>query len=281
MKKFMLLALSFYSTLSFSQSMLVMNNGKIITIDQAGLAYDLGNFHLPYEIKYMGGRFFIDKDRKVHTVDRNGNYFNKNESDKVPSDIEVMGENYFISKRGTLYTIDDNGFFYEVSKEREYRNVTAKGGNFFVAEKKDDGKKFLALFTVNASGQVSEVKQDGLNVGAINYAGGNYFTTGTGELFTVSSDGFVYSKKDLGKFNGWQMKRGHNYFTFQSKIFTVADSGVLIDAGPALLLGDIKTFGTNLFISTGNTVFSVSDTGSLQRVNLKVEVSNISTMSHL
>jgi hypothetical protein len=224
MKKFMLFALSLYSSLSFSQSMMVMNNGKIVTVDNAGVAFDLGNFQLPYEIKYIGGRYLIDKDRKVHTVDRNGLYIKKLDSDKVPSDIEVLGENYFISKRGTLYTIDDTGFFYEVSKEREYRNVTAKGGNFFIAEKRDDGKKFLALFVVNSAGQVSEVKVNGLNVGSVNYAGGTYFTTSMGELFTVSADGFVYSKKDMGKFNGWHMKRGHNYFTYQSKIFTVTST---------------------------------------------------------
>ena len=281
MKKLTLLAFSLYSAFSFSQSMMIMNNGKVITIDKAGIANDFGSFMLPYEVKFMGGRYLIDKDRKVRTVDRNGMFFSKADSDKVASDIEYLGENYFISKRGTLYSVDDSGFFYELSKEREYKELTHKGGNFFVSEKKADGKKYKAFFVINSSGQVNEIKMAGLNVDAINYVGGNYFTTAMGELFTVSTDGFVYSKKELGNFTGHMMKRGHKYFFYQSKVFTVSDNGLVNDAGPSLLLGDIKTMGTNFFINAASTVFSVSDTGTIQRVTLKVEVPLISTMSRL
>ena len=79
--------------------------------------YDLGNFLAPYQIKNIGGRYLVDEDRKLRTVDRNGLMYNKEKEDKAPVKIEYFGENFFISKFGKMYTIDEAGYFFETEKD--------------------------------------------------------------------------------------------------------------------------------------------------------------------
>ena len=72
MKKLLLAFAILTSSVAFGQWMIVMKTGKVLTIDEQGMMYDLSNFILPYQIKEMGGRYLIDEDRKIRTVDHNG-----------------------------------------------------------------------------------------------------------------------------------------------------------------------------------------------------------------
>lgn len=269
------------STLAFGQSMLVMKTGKVLTIDRQGMVFDLGNFFLPYEIKKMGGRFFIDNKRKLTTVDRNGFMYSKEDERKAPINIEHMGDNYIISKWGKIYTIDEQGYYFVLDKEKEFRKVDIKGGIFFTAEKKIEGEKSKTIYTVDHSGVVTEVKYSGLNPDFINFAGGQYFTTTRGELFTVSVDGSIYSKKSMGHFNGWEFKRGGNYFIYRGEIYTIAENGILSNMGAIANYGLITKMGTNFFTTINGKLFTISGSGSIQEADLGVPVSNISHFSHL
>ena len=269
------------SSMAFAQSMLVLNTGKVLTINDQGMLFDLGNFLLPYEIKEMGGRYIIDKDRKLRTVDQNGVLYSKEREDKVPNNVEFFGDNYFISKKGLLYTIDENGFLYEVEKEKAYKDIKHKGGNFFISEKKVEKKKTLALFVVNNSGQVAEMNVPGLNLEKVNYVGGRYFTTTAAELFTVSHDGFVYSKKSVGAFRGSDMKKGGNYFILRGNVHTVSDSGIVTNYGSVQSYGYAKHYGTNFFISPDGKLYTISSSGVIKNVNFGYKPSDISHFSHL
>jgi len=280
--KSLLLALAVLtSSLAFGQSMLVMKTGKVLTIDEQGMLFDLGNFVLPYQIKQMGGRYLIDENRKLRTIDRNGLMFSKEEEDKVPVNIEFFGENYFISKFGKMYTIDEQGFMFEAEKEREFRHVKIKGGTFVIAEKKDEAKKVLALYVVTNLGKIVEVTVPGLNLELVNYAGGRYFTTSKGEVYTVSVDGYVFSKKDLGRFNGWELKKGGNYFISQNSLYSVSQSGLMMSVASLRDIGTIKYFGTNFVVTQAGRLFTISASGTIRNVPLDYKLSDISQFSHL
>lgn len=280
--KYLLLAFSLLSTkVALSQSIIVLNTGKVLTLDEQGMVYDLGNFLLPYKIKHMGGRYLIDEDRRLRTVDRNGLFYNKEKEDKAPMKIEHFGENYFISKFGKMYTIDEAGFLFEAEKEREFRNVKLKGGTFVIAEKKVEQDKTLALYVVTNLGRIVEVSNLPLDLNQVNYVGGQYFTTSRGELFSVSAEGYVYSKKDLGKFNGYEMKKGGNYFIVRDALYTVAQSGIVSSAGVNREFTQVRHFGTNFFITNSGALYTVSTTGAVRQIPLEYRLSDISVFSHL
>ena len=269
------------SSLAFSQSMLVMNTGKVLTIDDQGMVYDLGNFLLPYQVKQMGGRYLIDEDRIIRTVDHNGLMYTKDKGYKAPVNIEYFGENYFISKLGKMFTFDEQGFVYKGDRKSEFRNIKNHGGNFVVAEKKVHMEKVLALFVITKLGAIIEVNVPGLDLDQINYVGGNYFTTLKGELFTVSSDGFVYSKLEMGNFNGWQFKMGGNYFVAHNSLYSVSETGLLMSVASASDFGDFKDLGTNFFTTQDGRLFTISASGAIRNAPLDYKLSDISVFSHL
>lgn len=282
MKRFFFAALMFGSVAAQAQSMLVMKTGKIFTFDDQGMIYDLGNFLVPYKIKEVRGRYLIDDKRKLRTVDRNGYMYNKEKEDKVPANIETFGENFFINKTGKIFTVDDQGYVFEAEKrEREFKNIDKLGGTFFTAEKKEDGEKKLAFFAITTTGKIMEVLVPHLNLGRINFAGGNYFTTTKGELYSVSGDGFVYAKPELGTFNGWELKKGGNYFISRGSLYTVAQSGVVMSVADAADLGHIEVFGTNFFITKAGALYTVSANGNLRRVPFNESLSSVSHFSRL
>jgi|GEM_PF-809221 len=280
--KSLLLALTILtSTLTFGQSMIVLKTGKVLTIDEQGMLYDLGNFLLPYQIKQMGGRYVIDDNRKLRTVDRNGLMFSKEEEDKVPVNIDFFGENHFITKFGKVFTFDEQGFFFESDKESEFRNIKNNGGNFFVAEKRIERKKVLAFYVINNLGQIVEVNVPGLDLENIYNTGGQYFSTSKGELFTVSSDGYVYSKLSMGTFKGWELKKGGNYFIAHNSVYSISQSGLLMSVASASDIGAVKHFGTNFFITQDGRLFTISSTGAIKNVPFDYKLSDISQFSHL
>lgn len=281
MKKLLVALVILTNTLAFGQSMIVMKTGKVLTIDEQGMVYDLSNFILPYQIKHMGGRYLIDENRKLRTVDLNGFMYAKDKEEKAPVNIEFFGENYFISKFGKIFAFDEQGFLFKGERESEFRNVKIHGGNFVVAEKRDGLKKVLTLFVITKLGQTLELNVPDLNLDHINYAGGNYFTTTKGELYTVSTDGFVFSKMDMGKFNGWELKKGGNYFVAHNSLYTVSQTGMLMSVASDSDFGAIKHFGTNFFLTQEGRLFTISATGSIRNLPLDYKLSDISEFSHL
>ena len=281
MKKLLMAFAIFTSSVAFAQSMIVMKTGKVLTIDEQGMMYDLGNFILPYQIKQMGGRYLIDEDRKLRTVDHNGFMYAKDNEEKAPVNVEYYGENYFISKFGKMFAFDEQGFLFKGERESEFRNVKIHGGNFVVAEKRDGLKKVLALYIVTKLGQTVELNVPGLNLEHINYAGGNYFTTTKGTLYTVSGDGFVFSKMDMGKFNGWELKKGGNFFIAHNSIYSVSQSGMLMSVATASDIGAVKHFGTNFFVTQDGRLFTISAMGSIRNIPMDYKLSDISVFSHL
>ena len=277
MKSFLLLLSLIYVSQAYGQSLISMKNGKVLTIDDQGMLQDLGNFFLPYEIKTFGGRYLVDDKRKVHTIDHNGFMYSKKDEDKVSANLEVLGDNYFISKWGKLFTLDEKGTFFENEKEKVFRKVKHKGGIFFISEV----KKTPVLFAVTNLGAFLEVKVPGLDLALVNAVGGQYFTTTQGVLYTVSTDGFVYSKREMGGFKGAQLLKGGNYFFYNKGLYTVSQSGLVMSAGMAQDFGKVSFLGTNFFITTANKLYTVSASGTVRNVEFDFRASDISNFSHL
>lgn len=266
----------FASVNTYAQSLIVLRNGKVITLDSSGAIQDLGNFMLPYKIKHIGGRFLINDKRKVFTVDERGYFYSKEQEDKVVQNIEHVGENYFISKRGTIFSVDRAGTLYEIKRDKEYKNLVHSCGTFFVSEyRNSEFKKEKALFVVTELGTVVRAAIDASVIDRINYCGGRYFTTVGGTLYTVSTDGYVYAKED--RFQGYELKRGSNYFITRDGIFTVANSGILQSAGNTP--GNITHFGANFMITQEGKLYTVSESGALRVSELGFLIPEISHFS--
>lgn len=281
MLKFLVILVFMAAANAYSQSMIVLNNGKVLTIDNSGTLQDLSNFTLNYEIELVGGRFFINGDRKVFTVDQSGFFYSKEAEDKVARNVEYKGENYFISKTGKLFAVDAQGYLLEINREKEYKKLVHLGGNFFVSEFREGFKKVKALFVITGAGTVLKVQVPGLDLEFINYAGGRYFTTTDGTLYTVSTDGYVYSKQTMGRINGWQMKRGGNYFVYKSNLYSISDSGLLQSVGEAPNPYEVSHWGTNFILTRKGNLTTFSDSGSVRTNKVDFKASDISHFSSL
>lgn len=260
MKKFLAAGLLLASMNVFSQSYLILNNGVTLTTDNAGFLYDFGHFHLPYKINVTGGQFFIE-DNKLSTVDSSGFLYEKG---KKIEKVKAKGSNFLITDDNKLVTFDAKGFFYEFDKDDKiFRKVTLFGGNFFLV-KPDDKKPQVDLYTVNDKGNYFRISLNGLNPADIIAVGGTYFQTKSGVVYTVSKDGFVFSKADQKV--GTISKIGGNFFIDSAGLlFTVSDEGFLmLPILPAnIKVVELTRLGANFMLDASGKIFTVDKTGAM------------------
>lgn len=269
MKKMLAAGLLLASMNVFSQSYLILNNGVTLTTDKAGFIYDFGHFNLPYKINLAGGQYFT-LDNKLSTVDINGFLYEKG---KKIEKVKAKGSNFVITD-DALVTIDSKGFYYEFDKDSKiFKKVTLFGGNFFLV-KPDDKKNIIDLYTVNDKGNYFKVNVDGLNPADIVSVGGTYFQTKTGVIYTVSKDGFVYSK--AAQKVGGIAKIGGNFFIDSAGLlFTVSEDGFLmLPILPAnIKVAEVSKLGANFMIDTSGRVFTVDKTGAMAERSINHDLS--------
>lgn len=270
MKKMLAAGLLLASMNVFSQSYLILNNGVTLTTDKAGFIYDFGHFHLPYKINVAGGQFFIEEN-KLSTVDLNGFLYEKG---KKVEKVKAKGSNFLITDDNTLVTIDSKGFFYEFDKDSKiFKKVTLFGGNFFLV-KPDDKKNIIDLYTVNDKGNYFKINVEGLNPADIVSVGGTYFQTKNGAVYTVSKDGFVYSKATQ-KVGGIAKVGGNFFIDSAGLLFTVSEDGFLmLPILPAnIKVAEVSKLGANFMIDVSGKVFTVDKTGAMAERTINHDLS--------
>lgn len=258
MKKLIAAGLMLASMSTFAQSYLILNNGVTLTTDKAGFVYDFGHFHLPYKVNHAGGQFLIE-DNKLLTVDVSGFLYEKG---KKVEKVRAKGSNFVITDDNKIITIDSKGFFYEF-EDKAMKKVTSFGGNFFLV-KPDDKKLNVDLYTINDKGNYFKIAVEGLNPADITVMGGSFFQTKSGVVFTISKDGFVFSKKDQAV--GTIVKSGGNFFIDSTgKLFTVSDAGFLmLPVLPAnIKVADVQKLGANFMLDSEGRIFTVDATGAM------------------
>jgi hypothetical protein len=266
MKNILALGSLLFALNGFSQSYMVLGNGVTLTTDKDAFVYDFGHFILPYKITLTGGQFLAEEGKLI-SIDEKGFLYRKDE--KVPSKIKGKGNNYLISDNGTLYTFDASGFFYKYDKDAATKKSVGFGGNFFTT-RPDDKKPLVELYTMNSKGNYFKMNVAGLDAAAISVMGGTYFQTNQGVVFTVTKDGFVYSKADMKV--GAIRKTGGNYFIdANNAIYTVSSEGLLfLPVLPAnLKLASISKLGQNYFLDQEGRLFVVDTAGNIQEREMK------------
>jgi hypothetical protein len=266
MKRFLAMSSLMLSLSAYSQSYLIMGNGVVLTTDNAGFAYDLGNFILPYKITLNGGQYFAEEGRLV-TVDERGFLYRKEE--KAPNKIKGKGSNYFLTENGKLTTIDSAGFFYEYDKESAFKKAVGFGGNFFTV-KPEEKKLTVDLFTINRKGNYFKMNVPNLDAGTIVVMGGNYFQTSSGTIFTVTKEGLVFPKPEVKV--GAVKKKGGNFFVdSNNSIFTISEDGfLLMPTVPASLqVASITKLGQNYFLDQEGRLFVIDSMGGINEREMK------------
>lgn len=260
--KFLLAAcLSLISITAFAQSYLILNNGVTLTTDKGGYIYDFQHFNLPYNVSIYGGNFFVE-NKKLKTIDAAGMLYVK---DVEVSKIKGHGLNYLLDNKNNLITIDVNGFYYDFKFEEK---PVLFGGKFITTKNK--------LFTVNDLGNFLETQVEGLKPSDISFAGGNFFQTKSGDIYTVSKDGFVYLK------TGFNVKKitksaGNFFIDETGRLFTITEEGFLVL--PVLPYGlevaSIQKIGTNFMIDQSNKLFVVDSLGIIWERIIQHDVKNV------
>jgi hypothetical protein len=243
----------FFALSAFSQSYLILNNGITLTIDKGGFVYDLGHFSQVFKVSAAGARFFVE-DGKLHTVDENGYLYEK---DKVK--VSAKGGNYFFDESFRLHTIDARGFVYKF-EDKLLKKAKGFGGNYFTV--RPDDRKPAILYTVNSLGNYFQLNIPGLSVADIKVFGGNYFQMKDGTVYTVSKDGFVFSKDKTPEIK----KLGGNFFIDASGVlYTIAEDGVLLAPALPSELSVSAPFklGANYMIDGTGKMFTVDQSGSV------------------
>lgn len=260
MKTLLLAALATLSFNAFSQSYVIMDNGIVVTTDNAGFTYDFGHYAFPAKVTLKGGQYFVEEGNILATIDENGLLFRKYEL--IPEKIKGKGINYFISEEGFIYVIDKRGYA-KVTESEIYTKSVNFGGNYFTVAL-DAEKTQLELYVVTAEGEVVKPEVPNLKVKDIVAFGGTYFMTNRGIVFTVSADGKITSKDQMRV--GVLQKRGGNYFIDSAGFFfTVSDNGDLImPALPvSLRINTIQRLGTNYFIDQSGKLYVVDKSGNV------------------
>lgn len=258
MKKLLIAGLLLVSASAFSQSYIVLNNGITLTTDKHGFVYDFGHFRVPYKVTISGGNFFV-ADKLLSTIDTKGMLYEK---DLKVEKIDGKGLNYFIDSRSRLHTIDEQGFVYKYDEDTSvFRKALVFGGNFFTVKA---DRKTTDLYTVNNKGNYFKINVEGLNPAEIEKAGGKYFQTKNGVIYTVSSEGFVYSKAEIS--TGKIARIGGNFFIDSNHfIYTVAENGMLkLPILPAnIVVSDLIKLGANYMLDSKGRLFVVDDKGDM------------------
>jgi hypothetical protein len=266
MKKILALGSLMLALNGYSQSYMILGNGVTLTTDKAAFVYDFGHFILPYKVTLTGGQFLAEEGKLI-SIDDKGFLYRKDE--KAPSKLKGKGNNYVIADNGTLYTFDAAGFFYKYDKEAATKKSSGFGGNFFTV-KPDDKKPLVDLYTLNSKGNYFKTTIPGLNPAEITTLGGTYFQTNQGVIFTVSKDGFVYSKAETK--TGLIKKMGGNFFIDSANaIYTVSEEGFLyLPVLPMnLKIATITKVGQNYFLDQEGRLFVVDSTGAIYERDMK------------
>lgn len=276
MKKIIAAGIMLASMNVFSQSYLVLNNGVTLTTDNSGFVYDFGHFKVPYKITHNGGQFLVE-DERLTTVDSKGFMYGKDQKVKK---IKGKGLNYLVTDGNDLLTIDANGFFYTYGKDgKTFKKIQNFGGNFFTV-RPEDKKPQVDLYTVNSSGNYFKLNVEGLNPADITVIGGTFFQTKNGLIYTISNNGFVFSKSDIAV--GAIKKSGGNYFIDDTnKLFTVSEDGLLVL--PVLPMNikvsDVKKLGANYMIDSEGRIFTVDKSGNMEERTVNHDLRNSKILS--
>lgn len=266
MKKILALGSLLMALNGHAQSYMIMNSGVTLTTDKAGFVYDFGHFIPPYKVTLSGGKFLAEEGKLI-SVDEKGFLYRKDE--KAPSKVKGKGNSYVLADNGTLYTFDAAGFFYKFDKESAFKKAVSFGGNFFTV-KPDDKKPVVDLYTLNNLGNYFKMNVVGLNAVDIAVAGGNYFQTNKGVVYTVDKAGLVYSKAEVKA--AAIKKIGGNYFIdANNAIYTVSEEGFLfLPTLPAnLKVASVTKLGQNYFIDQEGNLFVVDSTGAIFQRDIK------------
>jgi hypothetical protein len=133
---------------------------------------------------------------------------------------------------------------------------------------------------VNEKGNYFKINVPGLNPFDIVTIGGTFFQTRNGTTYTVSKDGFVYSKNEQRV--GAIKKSGGNFFIDDKGfLFTVSEEGFLmLPVLPAnIKVSDIQKIGANYMIDSQGRVFTVDKVGNMAERTINHDLTSAKVLS--
>lgn len=258
MKSILLLGLLSLSQTVFAQSFLIMDNGLVITTDNQGFVYDIGDYAFPLKITLKGGQYFVEDNNVIATIDENGVLFRKYEV--IPKNLLGKGSNYFLSAEGVLTSVDNLGHVHVTSLEI-FKQAQNFGGNFFTVKNGEE----VDLYIVRKNGEaiLAQLPTE-LSMKNVIAFGGSYFMTNRGVLYTVSVEGEVVSHADRRM--GVLQRQGGNYFTDATGLlYTVGeDGGLRLPGLPVnLRVNTISKLGANYFLDLAGRLYTVDREGNV------------------
>jgi hypothetical protein len=244
---------------AFAQSYLIRPNGVVLTIDAKGFMYNLNQFILPYMVTAKGGQFYINDKRQITTIDENGFFYRIDKDEfEAPRKVDFSGANYF-SDKDSVWTIDRKGVIYRNEEIQDLGRVDKTGGRFFTIKPRRGDS---LLYTVSDFGKIERMIVDGLNPNDIVVAGGTWFLSSKGDLYTLDSTGLV-SRYDGSFFpRGTKIvKVGGNYLFTNRGLLTINELGniSLVTLGAA----QPQSIGFNYFTLSDNSLFVVDHLGAV------------------
>lgn len=257
----------------FAQSYMVRGNGTAYTVDQKGFVYNMNLFVLPYMVTTKGGQFFTTEKREIVSVDENGFFYRLDPKEfEAPRKVQFSGYNYFAGTDGTVWTFDRQGLIYKGEPNWDYRKPLLSGGTYFVVS--GGRNKPGRLIVATDRGQLVETVVPNLDPAQIKDGGNNWFQAEDGRLFTLSRDGFVYDKTSFLSRTKLALKGGV-YFALGTKLYTVAEDGMVSERGSLSQYGTVTKTGHNYFLTKEGKVYTIDMQGAVYERTSALDFSNV------
>lgn len=186
--------------------------------------------------------------------------------------ISTLGSNFFFTEDGRFFTTSSTGFF--TAKGLMPFKPAAAGATWFAKKttKGDNGE----IVTIDQKGFFYE---KGVTLPPTKSVGGTFFITHSGELSTITAQGYLYEKVSCKQCNlkSANIQAGGNYFIITSqnlndqKVVSIsAENGGTYE--PYLLEAPVTQLGGNYFITSKRTqsgvvksLYGISKEGWIQK----------------
>lgn len=260
MKAFLIFLCMLQPLVGKAQSLIIEDDGDLLTIDRMGALYDVRQSVHPREVIASGKNWFILDSGEINVVSGKGTL---NKASFKVTDPRSSGGHWFTAGRDEIYVTTIDGNVVKNKQPLARNSIVAKGANWLVVKKNRSEAVLLTMNTAYGSVVVTEgAALNALNLNLYNMraTGGNWWIDGRGTLFVVTVYGTVLAKRDQGVFLSLIFTAGNFFISSDGATRAVLDNGSVLMPYLPLTYGSLVHSGDTYAWNMSGEFFTFAET---------------------